>query len=206
MKNQILAILAISALTACKKQETTINTSPDTMTVATDTVAPSSDSLATMDSAVAAKNKMNADNLSTQDKMFADLAAKGGMMEVMSGQLASSNAANTSVKSLGQMMVKDHTAAAEELKKWAMIAGYTLPADLDKDQQKKYDDLKTQKGADFDRMFTDLMVDDHKKIIAAFKKESSIGTDKSLKSFAEKTLPTLEHHLTESEKAKTAVK
>ena len=45
-----------------------------------------------------------------------------------------------------------------------------------------------------------------KEEIAAFKKETSAGSDNALKSFAEKTLPTLEHHLMESEKTKASVK
>lgn len=50
------------------------------------------------------------------------------------------------------------------------------------------------------------MVSDHKKDIAEFKEEASKGTETSLKSFASKTVPTLEHHLMESEKAQSAVK
>nr|WP_253297201.1 DUF4142 domain-containing protein [Chryseobacterium sp. PCH239] len=50
------------------------------------------------------------------------------------------------------------------------------------------------------------MVSDHKEDVEAFKKEASEGTEASLKSFAAKALPTLEHHLQESEKAKNAVK
>ena len=50
------------------------------------------------------------------------------------------------------------------------------------------------------------MVTDHKKDIAAFKKEVSDGGEVSLKAFAKKTVPTLEHHLMESEKTKAAVK
>jgi len=104
------------------------------------------------------------------------------------------------------MMVKDHSNANEELKKWASAKGYTLPTNLAPDQQKKYDELKVKKGVEFDRMYTDLMVSDHQKDIAEFKKEASNGKETSLKSFAGKTVPTLEHHLMESEKAKAAVK
>ncbi|MFC3157365.1 DUF4142 domain-containing protein [Chryseobacterium arachidis] len=128
------------------------------------------------------------------------------MMEVMMGQLAATNAEKTSVKSLGQMMVKDHGKANDELKAWATTVNYTLPTALDAEKQKKYDDLKAKKGAEFDRMYTDLMVTDHKKDIAEFKKQASGGSESSLKAFASKTLPTLEHHLMESEKAKADVK
>ncbi|MNY10053.1 hypothetical protein D3C86_1430080 [compost metagenome] len=69
-----------------------------------------------------------------------------------------------------------------------------------------HDDLKAKKGADFDKAYADAMVTDHKKDIAEFKKQVADGGEASLKSFASKTVPTLEHHLMESEKAKTAVK
>lgn len=205
MKNSILTILAVAAMVACKKNETTnVDQSTDSTTMS----APADTSMNMGDSATTAMSDPNAANstLSAQDKKFADAAATGGMMEVMLGQLASTNATNASVKSLGAMMVKDHGKANDELKKWASASGYTLPTSLKADQQKKYDELKSKKGAEFDRMYADLMVTDHQKDIAEFKKQASEGSEASLKSFASATLPTLEHHLMESEKAKNAVK
>ncbi|WP_312900886.1 DUF4142 domain-containing protein [Chryseobacterium taichungense] len=205
MKNSILTILAVAAMVACKKNETT--TADQSSDTTTSMSAPADTSMATGDSATTASSSNTATaTLSAQDKSFADAAAKGGMMEVMLGQLAATNASNATVKSLGAMMVKDHGKANDELKKWASASGYTLPTSLDADKQKKYDELKAKKGADFDRAYADLMVADHKEDIAAFKKQASEGSEASLKSFASNTLPTLEHHLMESEKAKSAVK
>lgn len=206
MKKTILALLAVGTMVACKKNETTTaNESADStaMSAPADTgmATSATDSASTMNQNTAAST-----SLSDQDKKFADAAAKGGMMEVMMGDLAKTNAQNATVKSLGAMMVKDHGKANNELKTWAATAKYTLPTTLDADQQKQYDELKAKKGAEFDRAYTDLMVTDHKKDIAEFKKEASGGTETSLKSFASNTLPTLEHHLMESEKAQAAVK
>lgn len=202
MKNSVLALLAVAAMVACKKNETSaVDQSADTSTMS----APVDSGMKTGDSATVSQNT-SANSLSDQDKKFADAAAKGGMMEVMMGQLAATNASNQAVKTLGDMMVKDHSKANDELKKWASTIGYTLPAALDAEKQKEYDDLKAKKGAEFDRKYTDLMVSDHKKDIEEFKEQSSKGTEASLKSFAGKTLPTLEHHLMESEKAKAAIK
>ncbi|GGG66079.1 DUF4142 domain-containing protein [Epilithonimonas arachidiradicis] len=209
MKNSILSLLAVAALVACKKSDTTtMNTTGDSTAMMTnDSATVGNDStMMPADSAATGTNSSVTANLSAQDKKFADAAARGGMMEVMMGQLASTNANSAEVKSLGAMMVKDHSKANDELKQWASTAGYTLPTSLDADKQKKYDDLKAKKGADFDRAYTDLMVSDHKKDIAEFKEEASKGTESSLKSFANKTVPTLEHHLMESEKAKAAAK
>lgn len=206
MKNSVLSLLAVAALMACnKKDTTTMNTTGDTtaMEMASDSAGMAMDN--TMPSDFATAMKSNSD-LNMQDKSFADAAAKGGMMEVMMGQLAANNASSSAVKNLGAMMVKDHTKANDEFKMWASSAGYTLPATMDADQQKMYDDLKMKRGADFDKAYTAMMVTDHKKDVAAFKQEASKGMDPSLKAFAEKTVPTLEHHLSESQKAMMAVK
>lgn len=203
MKNFVLTLFAAAALIACKKNETTsVNESTDKQIVS----APAESGMTVTDSTKVSDTTATKNPLSDQDRKFADGAARGGMMEVMMGQLAATNASNAKVKALGEMMVKDHSKANDELKKWAGTAGYTLPASLDADKQKKYDDLKAKKGTEFDQKYTDLMVSDHKKDIEEFKKEASDGKEASLKSFAGKTLPTLEHHLMESEKAKNAVK
>lgn len=203
MKNLVVTIFALAALTACKKNEpTTTSQSEESTTMS----APAESGMTVTDSTKMTDTKDQKSTLSDQDKKFADAAAIGGLMEVMMGKLAATNAESSVVKSLGAMMVTDHSKANDELKNWASRAGYTLPTSLDAEKQKMYDDLKAKKGKDFDKKYTDLMVSDHKEDVEAFKKEVSEGTEASLKSFAAKTLPTLEHHLQESEKAKNAVK
>ncbi|MDR2234826.1 MAG: DUF4142 domain-containing protein [Chryseobacterium sp.] len=204
MKNPILTVFAAIVLMGCKKNETA--TTADQSADSRIGTASDSSALKVNDSTTIPGSPETAGTLSDQDKKFADAAARGGMMEVMMGELAGRNAANASVKKLGEMMVKDHTKANDELKKWASDMGYTLPAALAADQQKKYEDLKAKNRADFDRSYTELMVSDHKKDIEEFKKQASEGKETSLKTFAGKTLPTLEHHLMESEKTKNAVK
>ncbi|MNK50247.1 hypothetical protein D3C87_691210 [compost metagenome] len=202
MKKSILTIIAIGAMISCEKKETThLDHSTDSSAVANDSSMMVNDSDNVAPVAGATTNA-----LTDQDKKFADVAATGGMMEVMMGELAQSQATDASVKALGAMMVKDHSKANEELKSWATTVGYTLPNSLKPEQQKMHDDLKAKKGADFDKAYADAMVTDHKKDIAEFKKQVADGGEASLKSFASKTVPTLEHHLMESEKAKTAVK
>jgi len=208
MKNSVLSLLAVAAMMACnKKDTTTMNTTGDSTAMTTDSTGMAMDNTSMpMDSASTALAANSKTDLSMQDKSFADAAAKGGMMEVMMGQLAATNASSSTVKNLGAMMVKDHSKANDELKQWASTVGYTLPTSMDANQQKMVDDLKMKKGADFDKAYTDMMVSDHKKDVAAFKEEASKGTEATLKSWAGKTVPTLEHHLSESQKAMMAVK
>lgn len=203
MKKIVVTLFAAAALAACKKnEEPRLDRSMESTTTST----PAESGMTANDSAKTQNTQDIRNALSAQDKKFADAAAIGGMLEVMLGKLAETNAANPVVKSLGAMMVKDHTKANDELKAWASSMNYTLPAGLDARKQKTYDDLKARKGADFDKEYTHLMVSDHKEDIEEFRKEASGGTETSLKSFASNTLPTLEHHLKESEKARNNVK
>jgi putative membrane protein len=133
------------------------------------------------------------------DTDFATEAAQAGMLEVKLGQLAMDKSSSSDVKELGRMMVDDHTKANDELKSIAAKKNITLPATLDNKGQKHYDELSKKSGAEFDKAYTKLMVKDHKKVVADFKKEAANGKDPDLKSWAAKTAPKLEHHLSMSE-------
>ncbi|KUJ49743.1 DUF4142 domain-containing protein [Chryseobacterium sp. JAH] len=206
MKNSILTLLALSAMMACNKKENT--TVADSTADSTAMNAPADSPMTLNDSATVsgADTGSTSTALNDQDKKFVDAAARGGMMEVMMGELAATNSTDASVKSLGQKIAKDHKIANDELKKWAATVNYSLPSSMDEAQHKMHADLKAKKGADFDKAYVDMMLNDHKKDIAAFKKQSTDGSDANLKAFAAKTLPTLENHLMETEKVKTAIK
>lgn len=139
------------------------------------------------------------------DADFAVAAADGGMLEVELGKLAVQKGVSSDVKKLGEMMVKDHSKANDELKAAASAKNITLPAALSDKCQKKLSDLTEKKGADFDKAYADLMVSDHKDDIDEFKKEAEKGNDKELSAWAKGKVPVLEHHLMVAEQTKKAV-
>ena len=63
------------------------------------------------------------------------------------------------------------------------------------DQRQAASKLSSATGADFDRTYTDEMVQDHQKAVRLFEDYSHTGNDPDLKAFAAKVLPTLRHHL-----------
>lgn len=142
--------------------------------------------------------EMNEDKLSDSmedDADFAVEAANGGMMEVKMGELAQMNGSSADVKEFGKMMVDDHSKANEELKSLAMQKNIMLPTTLGNDMQEKYDEMAKKTGMEFDKDYVDMMVDDHKKDIDAFKEEANDGKNADIKAFAAKILPTLEMHM-----------
>jgi putative membrane protein len=131
----------------------------------------------------------------SSDSSFVDEAATGGMAEVELGKLASTKGANPEVKEFGQMMVTDHSKANDELKALAAKKGWKLPTDLDSSHKATLDSMRNKVGADFDKDYVQDMVDDHEKDVKAFEDKAKNATDPDLKTFAEKTLPTLRKHL-----------
>jgi len=144
--------------------------------------------------------------LAAADKSFVEKAAVGGMAEVEMGKMAQQKGSSDQVKQFGSRMVEDHSKANDELKQIASSKGITLPTDLDAKHKSKMDKMQKLSGAQFDRAYMDDMVADHKQDVAEFKKQATSGKDSDLKSFAAKTLPTLEDHLKMAQSTDAAVK
>ncbi|MCX6216264.1 DUF4142 domain-containing protein [Spirosoma sp.] len=127
---------------------------------------------------------------------FAVKAATGGMMEVELGRMAQEKAQSQDVKEFGAMMVTDHSKANDELKTIAATHNITLPTTLGEDEQKHVNDMAKLTGAEFDKKYVSMMVDDHKEDIDLFKKAADDEkTNPAVKEFATKTLPTLQKHM-----------
>jgi putative membrane protein len=116
-------------------------------------------------------------------------------MEVSASKLAQEKATAGSVKDFANMMVTDHSAANNELKDLAAKKNISLPGQLSDEKQKKYNELASKKGTDFDKAYIDCMVSGHKDAVDAFQKESEKGNDNDLRTWAAGKLPTLQHHL-----------
>lgn len=131
---------------------------------------------------------------SEKDKKFVEAATSGGMMEVELGKYAQETALSQDVKDFGAKMVADHSKANEELAALAQSKGITAPTSMTKHHSEMVEDMKQKKGADFDKAYVDMMVDDHKDDIKAFEEEAKDGQDDDLQAFAANTLPTLQEH------------
>jgi putative membrane protein len=152
----------------------------------------------------AAQNQ--ADRLKKTDETFVIKAAQGGLAEVELGNLAMQRGTNQKVKDFGRQMVTDHTKAGDELKTIASNKSVSVPAGIDPKSQATKQRLSSLSGAAFDRAYMEDMVSDHKEDIAEFQREANTGGDPELRSFAQKTLPTLQHHLQLAQDALAAVK
>lgn len=152
-----------------------------------------------MDSTAADSTKMIPATVSKADQDFAVNTAIAGMTEIQAAQIAEQKTKAKDVKEYAEMMVKDHTAAADKLKTIATQKNITLPAALTPDAQKDLDNLQQETGNKFDKDYMAMMVSDHKKVIGAFENESKNGSDADIRAFADSTLHTLRLHLEKAE-------
>lgn len=139
-------------------------------------------------------------NLKHSDRAFFEKAAKAGTKEVEVSQGTLDHLMNPQVKSFAQMMVSDHSAANAELMALAAKKGVTLPT-----KETKYETKWAKKTKDVDEDYMKEMVDDHEEAVKLFEKAAK-SEDAEIAAFAQKTLPTLQHHLTMARDLRKMVK
>jgi len=140
------------------------------------------------------------------DATFVFKASAGGLAEVNLSALAVKRASDPAVKRFAQTMVDDHTKANKELLDLANKTGLRAAPRMDAEHQKLAETLGGLSGPAFDREFMTAQVKDHKETIALFEKEAKGGKNEDLKAWAEKTLPTLRHHLKMAEETQGKLK
>ncbi|HZE73227.1 MAG TPA: DUF4142 domain-containing protein [Pyrinomonadaceae bacterium] len=153
-----------------------------------------SNSAMTNTNQMASPAKQSSATLTQSDRAFLNEAAAGGMAEVELGRLATQKAQNPEVKRFGERMVTDHSKVNDEMKQLAARKGVTVPGTPTAEQKEEMDKLAKLSGAAFDREYMKLMVEDHDTDVKAFQEQASNASDPDVKSFASKTLPTLEEH------------
>jgi len=144
----------------------------------------------------AATQAQQQDNLAGDDKDFVENAAQSGFMEVEASKLAQQKASSADVKAFADQMVKDHTAANEELASIASAKGLKASTEPSLMQKGKLKLLSGKDGKDFDEAYADTVgVAAHEDAVELFQKAVNEVKDPELKAYAEKTLPKLQGHL-----------
>ncbi len=142
---------------------------------------------------------------SDDPKAFMEKAAVGGLMEVEAGKVAQTQASSQSVKDFAALMVKDHTAANKELMGIAEQKSVTLPTSLPAAEQQHLDAMKKMSGAEFDKHYIGMMVEDHDKTVSLFQAGSK-NADAEVSGFASKTLPIIEGHAKKATEIQSSLK
>ena len=129
------------------------------------------------------------------DSEFLVDIAEVNLAEIEIGKLAQTKSSNPEVKKFGKMLVDEHTKSASEVSALAKAKNFTLPTSLTEDGKEEYKKLDEKSGLDFDKKFTDMMIDGHEKAIDKLKKATEDAKDQDVKLWASNNIAPLTAHL-----------
>lgn len=127
---------------------------------------------------------------------FIKLATISDLFEIQSSELAQQSH-NQALGSFAARMIEDHKTTSTALK--GIVQSNNLQADqptaVDESHQTMLDKLKTLHGRDFALQYRSDQISGHEDAVSLFRRYAEGGDNAALKSWAAKTLPTLENHL-----------
>lgn len=129
------------------------------------------------------------------DRLFAQLAAAGGMAEVELAKMAGQKSEAKRVKDFADLMAKDHGDANAKLKALADDAKIPLPQEVMPDHKQAKERLDGLDGRDYDIAYMKAQIVDHQKTAQLLAWEIASGEDAALQRFAADSLPKVMHHL-----------
>lgn len=132
---------------------------------------------------------------------FVKNAAISGMFEIQSSELALGKKVSAD-RQFAKRMIRDHKKADAELKHLvrAKHINVQIPTKLDDEHQKMLDQLRGEKGSQFEKDYAQMQQQGHQQAVSLFQNYSQSGDNPALKQWAGKTLPTLQDHLSMAEK------
>ena len=134
--------------------------------------------------------------IDTATRQFVEKVAISDMYEIQAGRIALDKSDNQQIEQFAKTMVDDHTKTSNELKAAVQnMQGLQLPEKVDAAHQQKLDQLKSASAGQFIQEYRTQQIDAHETAVSLFTDYSKNGTQAELKSWAERTLPHLRHHL-----------
>jgi putative membrane protein len=132
---------------------------------------------------------------SAWDEEWLKMSIEGDLFEIQGGNLAQQKATTQLVRDLGARLVKDHTKSLHDAVDVAEKLGIEVPDKPSPSQQWELRAVAQFKGADFDKWYSDLEVQDHVQDIQEAQDEVDKGCNDKIKQLAEDDLPVLKEHL-----------
>ena len=133
---------------------------------------------------------------SDTDAMFLRRAGTAGAMEIEASRLAEIRASSPDVKAFAKKMIEDHQTVDTQLKQIAGKLGIQVPESPLEGQQRDVRALEQLKGAAFDAAYIrKIGVDAHQDAVNLFRDAADKAKHSEVKALAQRTLPSLRHHL-----------
>lgn len=134
--------------------------------------------------------------VSSGDRALMNDIAQANLAEIDTGKLALEKSQNEQVRKFAQLMIDDHTKAQATLQSIAKSKGITLPTETDMAHKTLTTALRLLSGTTFDKQYIARVgVGDHERAEELLEKTIKETSDQELKAYAEKTIKTVQHHL-----------
>src|SRR5215213_1377883 len=115
---------------------------------------------------------------SAWDEEWLKMSIEGDLFEIQGGHLAQEKGTTQKVRHLGATLVKDHSESLEEATDLAEELGIEVPTEPSPTQQWQLRAVAQFQGADFDKWYSDLEVQDHKQDIQEAEDEVEKGCNR----------------------------
>jgi putative membrane protein len=129
------------------------------------------------------------------DRRFVQEAASADLFEIQSAQLASQQLSDGEHAEFAKRLTTDHGRSTQELQQIAQKKNIDVPTQMMPKHQQMLDKLRGATGSAFETTFHDLQLQAHRDSVALYEEASRNLSDRELRDFAVKCLPTLREHL-----------
>lgn len=136
-----------------------------------------------------------------QDRTWLTETKQGNLAEISAGDLARRKGVSQNVRSIGAMLVQDHSALDGKLGETARQVGVELPSQANQEQLHEADELRRSSGRQFDRDWIGAMVKAHRTAIDGGQREIAHGSNPQVVALAKAAAPNLRKHLDMLQKA-----
>jgi putative membrane protein len=140
------------------------------------------------------------------DESWLETSIQGDRFEIAGGQMALAKSQTPAIRTLATTLVKDHTKSLREAKTLANALHTQIPHQPSPSEQWELQVVNSFSGADFDKWYARLEVQDHKQDISEASNEAKNGKQAHVRKSARRELPILKTHLKLSEAAVKAVR
>ena len=149
--------------------------------------------LETTDTSSIATAPVNTTPLGKEDSLFLLQAANRGLVEAEFANFAQHREKHQRIKDFAIMVLRDHSQSNQELKNFAASMNIVLADTIGSKHEGHLQKLLTP-GNNFDKIYMELMVQEHKDDVKKFEKAAGEVKDPQLKSWMDKVLPVLKVH------------
>jgi len=140
------------------------------------------------------KDDNNNNVVSQMDRDFMMNASVTNTAEIQAGQLASTKASDTAIKSFGLLMVAEHTTAQNDLKALGASVNVGITDSADAATAALMAQLNALSGRAFDSAYINSQVTGHQEAIDLFTNEINSGNSDAVQAYANTYLPHIQMH------------